>query len=195
VGGLKDIEVDLRMIVATNQDLDLAAKEDKFRRDLFYRLNVCPLYIPPLRERREDILPLATHFIQNDNIKFRKHIQGLEKEAEQLFLEYDWPVNVRELKNAIERAMIFEPSSLISTKHLPIQLDGQYDPISLSSPYEAHGNSLSLKAAEKDLLLKALRKSKGNKSQAAKILGVSRDTLRYRIKKWDIKPEHIDSQE
>jgi DNA-binding NtrC family response regulator len=194
VGGLKDIEVDLRVIAATNQDLDLAAKEDKFRRDLFYRLNVCPLYIPPLRDRRRDILPLANHFIQKDNIKFRKNIQGLNREAEQLFLGYDWPGNVRELKNAIERAMIFEQDSLISAKHLPIQLNEVPDPLSSVSPYKTPENSLSLEAAERELLLKALRKSEGNKSQAAKILGISRDTLRYRIKKWDIKPEDIDSQ-
>jgi DNA-binding NtrC family response regulator len=194
VGGLKDIEVDLRVIAATNQDLDLAAKEDKFRRDLFYRLNVCPLYIPPLRQRREDILPLAKHFIQKDNIKFRKGIKGLTQEAEQLFLGYDWPGNVRELKNAIERAMIFEQSSLISAVHLPIQLNEVPEIPPSASPSRTKENSLSLEATEKDLLLKALGKSAGNKSQAAKILGISRDTLRYRIKKWDIKPEDIGPQ-
>jgi DNA-binding NtrC family response regulator len=195
VGGLKDIEVDLRIIAATNQDLDLAAKKDKFRRDLFYRLNVCPLYIPPLRERREDILPLAHHFIKKDNIKFRKNIQGLEKDAENLFQEYDWPGNVRELKNAIERAMIFEQGTLVSSKHLPIQLDAASDSPSTPSPIKPPENSLSLEAAEKELLLKALHKAKGNKSQAAKILGISRDTLRYRVKKWDINPETLDSTE
>jgi DNA-binding NtrC family response regulator len=195
VGGLKDIEVDLRVIAATNQDLDLAAKEDKFRRDLFYRLNVCPVYIPPLRERREDVLPLADYFIQNDNIKFRKSIQGLDKDAEQLFLVYEWPGNVRELKNAIERAMIFEQGPLVSTKHLPIHLNGTSDPGMPSFSTKTLDNSFSLEAAEKDLLLKALHKSKGNKSQAAKILGISRDTLRYRIKKWNIKPENVDPLE
>jgi len=195
VGGLKDIEVDLRVIAATNQDLDRAAKEEKFRRDLFYRLNVCPIYIPPLRERREDILPMAYHFIQKDNIKFRKNIQDLDKEAKQLFLEYDWPGNVRELKNAIERAMIFEQGTLVSAKHLPIYLNGISYPLSQQSPSKPPKNPFSLEDAEKDLLIKALHKSKGNKSHAAKILGISRDTLRYRIKKWDIKPGEIDSPE
>jgi len=195
VGGLEDIEVDLRVIAATNQDLDVAAKEDKFRRDLFYRLNVCPLYIPPLRERHEDILPLSRHFILKDNIKFRKNIQGLDKEAEQLFLRYDWPGNVRELKNAIERAMIFEQGSLVSIKHLPIHLNGISVPAMSSFPPRTLDSSFSLEAAEKDLLCKALHKSKGNKSRAAEILGISRDTLRYRIKKWNIEPEKIDAPE
>jgi len=195
VGGLKDIEVDLRVIAATNQDLDLAAKENKFRRDLFYRLNVCPLYIPPLRERKEDILPLANHFILKDNLKFRKNIQGLEKQAEQLFLEYDWPGNVRELKNAIERAMIFEQGVFVSTKHLPIHLNEETSFSSSSFPSKPPGNSLKLEESEKALLTQALKKAKGNKSRAAKMLGISRDTLRYRVKKWNIKEDKIGTPE
>jgi len=195
VGGLEDIEVDLRVIAATNQDLDLAAKEEKFRRDLFYRLNVCPLYIPPLRERGADILPLAHHFIQKDNIKFRKNIRGLDREAEQLFLRYGWPGNVRELKNAIERAMIFEQGTLVSTTHLPIHLNGISSPPRPLFPSSPQDHSVSLEETEKALLRKALRETKGNKSRAAEILGISRDTLRYRIKKWNIEPEKIDAPE
>jgi len=108
VGGLRDIEVDLRVIAASNQDLDDLCRQDKFRRDLFYRLNVCPIHLPRLAQRKDDILPLARHFVTQFNKKFNKSIQGLDKDVEKLFLAYPWAGNVRELKNAVERAMIFE---------------------------------------------------------------------------------------
>lgn len=121
VGGLKDMEVDLRVIAATNQNLIHAVEEGNFRQDLLYRLNVCPIFIPPLRERKEDIIPLAEHFIDSHNVKFRKNIKGLNRESNKLFLEYDWPGNVRELRNAIERAMIFEDKDRITPRYLPIR--------------------------------------------------------------------------
>ncbi len=116
VGGLRDIEVDLRVVAATNQDLEALSRQEKFRKDLFYRLNVCPVHLPTLAERKGDILPLARHFIALYNRKFGKSIQGLEPAAEALFLQYGWPGNVRELKNAIERAMIFEDADFISPR-------------------------------------------------------------------------------
>lgn len=189
VGGLKDIEVDIRVIATTNHDLEEASQNGNFRRDLFYRLNVCPISIPPLRKRKEDILPLANHFIHQYSQKFRKNIRGLDREAEKLFLEYSWPGNVRELKNAVERAMIFEERILISSSYLPIYLNHHATISQEGSPDKFSEESLSLHDMEKKLLIKALRKAKGNKSKAARILHITRDTIRYKIKKFKIRPE------
>jgi two-component system, NtrC family, response regulator AtoC len=184
VGGLKDVEVDIRVIAATNHDLEGLVREDKFRKDLFYRLNVCPLFLPPLAERKDDILPLVWHFIAVYNRKFKKSIRGLAAEAERLFLEYAWPGNVRELKNAVERAMIFEDGELITAEHLPFHPDG---PAAAgpggSAGLAAFGESLSLADAERRLIARALELADGNVSQAAKALGIGRDSLRYKLKK------------
>ncbi len=186
VGGLQDIEVDLRVVAASNQDLEAASSEGVFRRDLFYRLNVCPVHIPPLRDRLDDILPLTRHFIQEYNVKFRKSIKGLNIKAEKIFLDYRWPGNVRELKNAVERAMIFEQGPYITPRHVPIRLEeaGDVSPKLGGKPKEA--DDLNLQQTERALLLKALKKTAGNKSEAARILGITRDTLRYKLQKWQI---------
>jgi two-component system response regulator AtoC len=185
VGGLKDIEVDLRVISATNQDLETAVEEEKFRQDLLYRLNVCPISIAPLRERPEDIIPLAEHFIREQNIKFRKNIQGLDGETKKIFRKYHWPGNIRELKNAIERAMIFEETTLITPKYIPIQIHPQIQSVtSMGSLKQA--KNMDLYEMEKALILNALNKAQGNKSRAAKFLNISRDTLRYKLKKFAI---------
>ncbi len=191
IGGLKEIEVDLRIIAATNHDIEAACQEGKFRRDLFYRLNVCPVYIPSLRERTEDVLPLARHFISHYNARFGKSIVGLQKEAENMFRVYNWPGNVRELKNAVERAMIFEENSLISTKHLPIHLNGNSLSPAKTSPGWPQDKSLSLPEMEQKLLVETLIKTGGNKTQAARLLKITRDTLRYRIRKYQIKTKDI----
>ena len=186
VGGLKDIDVDLRVVTATNQDLDAEAKAGRFRRDLFFRLNACPIHIPPLRERPEDILPLARYFILRDDIKFRKGVIGLSPEAERLFLNYEWPGNVRELKNAVERAMIFETGSHISAQHLPFR-PGPGPAAQKKQPAQPiDPGGMSLRGMEKAMLLEALRKARGNQSEAARILETTRDTLRYKIKKYKI---------
>jgi len=195
VGGLKDIDVDIRVISATNQDLEEASREGNFRKDLFYRLNVCPVYIPPLRERKEDIPPLIEHFITHYNLRFRKNISGLDRDAQKLLLDYDWPGNVRELKNALERAMIFEENSFISTRYLPIQLNKNFSSIPEASRDPFSNQNLSLQEMEKKLLVDALNKTKGNKTRAAKLLSITRDTLRYKIKKLNINPEDFNISE
>ncbi len=193
VGGLRDIEVDLRVIAATNQDLEAASLNGEFRRDLFFRLNVCPIHIPPLRDRMDDILPLSRHFIQEYNLKFRKNIKGLNKQAERMFLDYLWPGNVRELKNALERAMIFEKGRYITTSYLPFRPDRSGEATSTSSRAPVGrtdaGTTMNLEKMEREFLSKALKKASGNKSQAARILGITRDTLRYKIQKWDLKED------
>ena len=193
VGGLRDIEVDLRVIAATNQDLETASLEGAFRRDLFFRLNVCPIHIPPLRDRMDDILPLSRFFIEGYNLKFRKDIKGLNQKAERMFLDYFWPGNVRELKNALERAMIFEKGAYITPSHLPFQpgrpgAQSSFNKPAPGEPVNAKA-TMNLEEMEHELLIKALKKASGNKSQAARILGITRDTLRYKIQKWSLKEE------
>jgi two-component system response regulator AtoC len=183
VGGLKDIAVDLRVVAATNQDLEALSRREEFRKDLFYRLNVCPIHLPTLAERKDDILPLARHFIVQYNRKFSKAIQGLEPATEKLFRQYAWPGNVRELKNAIERAMIFEDNPYISPRHVPISLSGLPPEARAAAPGPSVPEGLSLPEAEKRLVIQALEKAGGNKSLAARMLGISRDTLRYRLGK------------
>jgi two-component system response regulator AtoC len=183
VGGLKDIEVDIRVISATNQDLEIACEEGKFRKDLYYRLNVCPVFVPPLKERKSDIIPLTQQFISHYNTKFRKEIKGIASDVEKLFLEYEWPGNVRELKNAVERAMIFEEESLITEKNLPIRLNKSFFESSEHIPEKFTKNYLSLEEMEREMLKDALETASGNQSQAAKLLKITRDTLRYKIKK------------
>ena len=186
VGGLKDVEVDIRVIAATNQDLDRLVREEKFRKDLFYRLNVCPLSLPPLIERKEDILPLVWHFIAIYNRKFNKAIRGLAAEAERVLLDYDWPGNVRELKNAVERAMIFEDGALITDEHLPIRASAPAlsDHVETAAA-QVSGETLSLAEAENQLIARALETAGGNVSRAAKLLGIGRDSLRYKLRKKD----------
>jgi two-component system response regulator AtoC len=193
VGGLKDIEVDIRIIAATNQKLEEAVRFGKFRSDFFYRLNVCPISLSPLRERKEDILPLAHHFIDQYNNKFRKKIQGLSAGAENGFLAYDWPGNVRELKNAVERAMIFEDEPFIRPQYLPIPVSTGPIPGSSDDAEKTPADSLSLPDMEKALLVQALRKASGNQTRAARLLKISRDALRYKIKKFKIPPDMINS--
>ncbi len=183
VGGLRDIEVDLRVVAATNQDLEALSRRDLFRKDLYYRLNVCPIHLPTLAERKEDILPLARHFIALYNGKFGKSIQGLEPAAEALFLQYGWPGNVRELKNAIERAMIFEDSAFISPQHVPIRPGVPPPAAGGASPDAAVCAGISLPETERRMLVQALENAAGNKSLAARMLGISRDALRYRLAK------------
>ncbi len=193
VGGLKDIEVDIRVIAATNQDLEIACEKGEFRKDLYYRLNVCPVFVPPLRERKRDIIPLAQHFISHYNAKFRKSIKGLAPEVEKFFTEYEWPGNVRELKNAVERAMIFEEESLISAKNLPIESKKSGFESSTLNPKKFPNTNLSLEEMEKEMLKEALKKANGNQSQAAKLLKITRDTLRYKIKKYGLNSKELSS--
>jgi len=191
VGGLKDIEVDVRVLAATNQDLEGLMREGKFRSDLFYRLNVCPISLPPLRERKEDILPLVNCFINHFNIKFRKNITRLSPEAEKALILHDWPGNVRELRNAVERAMIFEEGPVIHLQHLPIPLGKASEPAARPIGGQAPDKILSLPEMERTLILRALKESGWNQSRAARLLDISRDALRYKIKKFKIQPEDV----
>ncbi len=185
IGGIHDIKVDVRIISASNQDLGRACEEGKFRRDLYYRLTVFPIYLPPLRERKEDIIPLTKHFIEVYNLKFRKNIKGISKEAEETLLSYNWYGNVRELRNVIERAMILETSDVITSANLYLPSSKPYFSIYevLSKLLDA---GLKLEVIEKGMVEEALRKAGGNQRKAADLLGIGRDALRYKIKKFKI---------
>jgi two-component system response regulator AtoC len=189
LGGLKDIHVDLRFIAATNKNLREAVKEGAFRQDLYFRLNVIQIMIPALRERTEDILPLAKFFIEHYNRKFKRHIEGLSAEAEALLLNHDWPGNVRELRNAIERAMILEESARIAPPSLPISIShAEFRAMAAPEPApEIPDSGLSLVDSERQLLARALEKTGGNQTQAARLLRITRDTLRYKMKKYNLR--------
>jgi PAS domain S-box-containing protein len=190
LGGLKDITLDLRVIAATNKNLREAVKEGAFRQDLYFRLNVIQIVIPPLRERPEDIVPLSRFFIEHYNRKFKRSIEGLTQEAVRLLLAHQWPGNVRELRNAVERAMILEESSLIRPASLPISIthpEGLITPAVSPPPSEFPPGGLSLEEHERQLLGRALEKTDGNQTQAARLLHITRDTLRYKMKKFNLR--------
>ena len=222
IGGVKDIGVDVRVIAASNRDLEQGVREGVFRQDLFYRLSVIPIFIPPLRHRKEDVLPLVDFFIERYNFRFRKGLRGITQEARNLLLAYDWPGNVRELKNAIERAMILEEADYIRPTYLPIQVTGQpqsYEnltPVAIPDcvPVEsqplvtatatswrplASGRMIpvlelpkqgtSLEEVERELVGLALNQTGGNQTHAAKLLDISRDALRYKMKKFGFDSE------
>jgi PAS domain S-box-containing protein len=190
LGGLKDINLDLRVIAATNKNLREAVKEGAFRQDLFFRLNVIHITIPELRERPEDIAPLADFFLEHYNRKFKRRLEGISPEAMALMLNHDWPGNVRELRNAIERAMILEDSSFITAQSLPMSISRQAPGQTLvtleSFPRAIPDGGMSLEDNEKRLLVQALEKTGGNQTQAARLLRITRDTLRYKMKKFDL---------
>lgn len=173
VGGTKALPVDARIISATNTDLG----KDKFREDLFFRLNVIPIKVPPLRERREDIRLLMEHFLGIFNREFGKKIKGFTKGAEVALINYRWPGNVRELQNLIERLVVLQNEGFISEEHLPREVSSGEGETPVSSEF----SDLDLKQAsmkfEASFIKKALQKAGGNKGQAAKLLGIHRNTL------------------
>ncbi len=185
LGGLTDIKVDVQLVVATNKNLKKLVSEEKFREDLYYRIKVVPIYVPPLRGRPEDILEIARYYIDYFNREFKKQIKGFSPIAQKLVLNYDWPGNVRELRNTIERAMIFEDKDLIMVERLPLEI------ISVSSrqPKEKIGikipeSGIDIEEVERELLKQALTISKGNQSKAARLLNIGVDAMRYRMKKY-----------
>lgn len=184
LGSNQEQQVHMRCLAATNRDLKTAIAEKKFREDLYYRLNVVSLTLPPLRELGDDIILLAEQFIEMYRLEFKKNVTGLEESARRLLRQYDWPGNVRELRNLIERAMIFcETSSLkASDLALPETLAAQPPSPSFLLPEQG----LQLEELEKSLLQQALERAHGNKTRAATLLGLSRDTFRYRLEKFDI---------
>lgn len=185
VGGTTDINVDVRIIAATNRALQEKIAEGTFRTDLFYRLSVATINLPPLRERSQDILLLAENFLQEFNLKFNRQFTGFAEETKQLFLNYYWRGNVRELKNVMERTILLNEDDYIQPHHIEFShlLQQQKN----DNPYFLKNDEpKSLDELEKQALLQALEKTNYNQTQAAKLLKISRDTIRYRIKKHNI---------
>jgi len=205
VGGLRDMQVDVRVIAASNRDLERAVQEGHFRQDLYYRLAIISLFIPPLREHKEDILPLADFFIERYNKKFRKSMRGCTEDAKRMLMQYDWPGNVRELKNAVERAMILEEERDLRTVYLPFPVTQPHSGMTsfeqVQSPTPV-GHTLpdgrrlpplhipeggtSLEDVERTLVELAIRQANGNQTHAARLLKISRDALRYKMKKFEL---------
>ncbi|HTZ96677.1 MAG TPA: sigma-54 dependent transcriptional regulator [Terriglobales bacterium] len=187
LGGTKTIHVNVRLIAATNTNLKEAVAEGRFREDLFYRLNVVPILIPPLRERPEDILPLALDLVGWFNHELKKNFLGFTPEAAELLVHYSWPGNIRELKNVIERTMILAHEGNIDVAALPQEIRRPADPVK-NTPIPENGKPstnvlVSLRELEEDYILKVLEVSGNNKTQAAKILGIHPTSLMRRLKK------------
>lgn len=185
VGGITDVNVSLRIVAATNKDLRKMVEEGTFRQDLYFRLSVFPIILPPLKERGDDIIEISNHFINVFNQEFGKKIKGLSNEAVKKLKYYDFPGNIRELKNIIERAMILETSDHISAQSLMFQTDSHENIVSTPILSE-EGIDLEeyLHDCEKKIIMEALERSEFNQTKAAKLLGISREVLRYRMAKY-----------
>jgi two-component system response regulator AtoC len=203
VGGIRDMQVDVRVIAASNRDLEKAVRENQFRQDLYYRLAIIAIFIPPLRDRKEDIVPLVEFFIDRYNRRFKKSVRGIAEETRRLLFSHNWPGNVRELKNSIERGMILEDEPLLRPLYLPFSVGesggrtvferssstdgGQTLPNGRTLPrlYIPEGGT-SLEEVEHALVEMAMRQANNNQTHAAKLLDISRDALRYKLKKFGL---------
>jgi DNA-binding NtrC family response regulator len=182
VGGLADIRVDVRVIAATNRDLEKEVKDGTFREDLFYRLQVMPVMLPSLRERRGDVALLARFYITRFNGEFRKHVRGLSPAAQELLDHYAWPGNVRELRNAIERAMLLNDRELLEPQDFTT-LTRTVSAAHFKLPPEG----VNLEEVERQLVVQALERANNNQTKAAELLGLNRDQVRYRMEKFGLR--------
>jgi DNA-binding NtrC family response regulator len=193
LGGKVDLSVDVTVIATTNKELKQAVADKDFREDLFFRLSTFSLHMPPLRERREDILLLAQYFLDQFNQKYgKKNIKDISAEAEERLYNYNWPGNVRELKNVIERCVVLAKTDLIEPEHLPQEICGGQTTLSFverrkNARFILPENGISLEEVEKDLIKQALERTGKNQTKTAQLLKISYDTLRYQVKKYKLK--------
>ena len=186
LGDNKDIKIDVRILAATHRDLLAEIKAGRFREDLYYRVNVLPLAIPPLRERREDIPILIDHFVARNNARFGTSIRGVDTEARRFLLEYPWPGNVRELENTLERAMVLAEKDTLGADDLPERVREAKDPIQLHLTSGELSIKKTSRIIEEILIRRALVKTKGNRTRAAEVLEISHRALLYKIKDYHI---------
>jgi DNA-binding NtrC family response regulator len=202
VGGVRDRKIDVRIMAATNRELDREVQREGFRKDLYFRLAVILLRLPPLRERGEDVLLLAEHYLQRFNARYGRQVRTISPQAQQLLLSYPWPGNVRELSHVIERAVIWSQGDTLDTDHLSLMGSGEVSSGDEQTSAEAGARSapdtdraplspmppagVDLPQWERSIIERALREADGNQTKAAQRLGLSRDTLRYRLKKFGI---------
>ncbi len=188
VGGVQDLRVNTRIVAATNRDLDAEIEVKHFRKDLYFRLKVIPIHVPPLRERRPDIPALVSHFVDRFNKELGKHVKPVSREVIEVLVRYDWPGNVRELKNIIERAMLLDAEDEILLQHLPTEVH-KAQLGSVPADKTAHllpsFFPMTLREIERIQIERTLEETGGNKSKAAGILGISRQTLREKLKSFD----------
>ncbi|MBT5306744.1 MAG: sigma-54-dependent Fis family transcriptional regulator [Candidatus Scalindua sp.] len=184
VGGIDDIFVDVRIIASTNRDLEDEVKKGNFRKDLYYRLKVLPVYLCALRERRDDIIPLIKHYIHNFNKEFNKNVNVVPPEVENILRNYDWPGNVRELKNVVERAVLLSDNSALSAKHLLLGTETCTDNSGQDEEMEEDNN---ISTIEKLHIAKILKETSWRMTKTAKILGINRTTLYNKIKQYGLK--------
>ena len=190
LGGTKTLKVDVRVIAATNQDLRAALEQGTFRQDLFYRLNVVPISIPPLRERKEEIPYLVDYFIERFAREAGKPQSGITPAALKLLMDFHWPGNVRELENIIERAVALSTGTIIDTADIRLDISPTISSAASSggtAPFPPEG--MTLEQFEDEIIRESLRRTNGNKSQAARLLGLSRNALRYRLSKLGVPDE------
>ncbi len=186
LGETRDIKVDVRIITATHRDLLAETKAGRFREDLFYRLNVLPIHVPALRERKDDIPLLIDHFITRNNGRLGTSIRGLDTESRRLLYEYSWPGNVRELENTIERAMVLAEGDLLVATDLPERIREARDPVQMQLASGELSVKKTMRVIEEILIRRALQKTKGNRTRAAEVLEISHRALLYKIKDYQI---------
>ena len=194
VGGTREIRVDVRVIGLTNRDLHEMVREKTFRNDLFYRLNVFPISVPPLRDRPEDVLPLARHFLATLRPKLGERFSDFDRDAERLLVGYPWPGNVRELRNVVERALVLERGSEIGVRSLMLDWSPESEAARGGTPADAVLSSgvVPLETVERELISRAMRATQENTTRAAELLGLTRDQLRYRLKKFGMRGSEGD---
>lgn len=186
LGETKDQAVDVRIVAATHRDLQSEISAGRFREDLFYRLNVLPIVVPPLRERREDIMLLVEHFMARNNARLGTRLRGLDAEARRLLIEYAWPGNVRELENTVERAMVLAEGDMITVSDLPERLREASDPIQMQLSSDELSVKRTTRIIEEILIRRALQRTRGNRTRAADLLEISHRALLYKMKDYKI---------
>ncbi len=184
VGGVKTIKVDIRIVAATNRDLQSAVQSGKFRSDLFYRLNVVPIHVPPLRERKEEIIPLVDFFLNKYTTKYQKGITNVSPELMAAFSDYDWPGNIRELENVLERMVLMSETDTLGLDQMPAEIRDTV-PVVVASTLKEKTEQIS-RTAEKEMIIDALAKTNQNRTKAAKLLSISRRTLQNKIKEYGL---------
>jgi DNA-binding NtrC family response regulator len=196
VGGIKNVKVDIRLIAATNKDLEKMIKDERFREDLYYRLNIVPIYLPSLKERKEDIPLLVQHFLESYNKRRNKNIKGISPEAMNILMDFDWPGNVRELENIIERLVIMTDSEIIEAEHIPAHIQGKRVCFNIPTAQtnielktlKQQIRSQAVENVEKSFVINALKKTDWNISKAARIVGMKRQNFQKLMNKYNIKP-------
>jgi DNA-binding NtrC family response regulator len=197
VGGTREIQVDVRVIGLTNRDLHAMVRENTFRSDLFYRLNVFPISVPPLRDRPEDVVPLARHFLATLRPRSAERLSGFDRDAERLLTGYQWPGNVRELRNVVERALVLERGPEIGVRSLMLDWSPEAEAARGQSSVDAAlGSGIApLETVERELISRAMKATGDNTTRAAELLGLTRDQLRYRLKKFEMKTSEGDGDD